>query len=437
MLEKSINDKGFGLIEHLSVSQRPQNKIRQVEDEELLGIGEPIKLKGKINASLYYQEDYLGNIISIHKEIKGSEVGLDKTNYRYLRDLADEIIQIDFFSNITNVNFIERKIFDWVINIYRDNKADFDLITFLKREIEKELMEYQFYFKIYSIGIYQEISVGKVKFTLINEDFFEREYRNTRYNYKEDTSGVFEGFMSTLVAVSSAYATSEKAFDIALSNVEDALNAIKCCMISDSLILTKTLPHLREIQSTKRNMSYMYKPQNVNKGLNFGVRFDSIPIEVDKIKFLELKKYGLEKISTFIQSRKDSELENVIMQKINDLGQIFSDRDAHERIVKLISYFESFIIPQGNLKAKGRTYMKNLITYFRPPQDVELLRCVNRMYDIRDKFLHNKIQLRIELEELFIFQKFANIFLNALIELSKKYSTVNEVLQEFNINQKV
>ena len=58
---------------------------------------------------------------------------------------------------------------------------------------------------------------------------------------------------------------------------------------------------------------------------------------------------------------------------------------------------------------------------------------INTFYDIRDKFLHNRILKPIDLDELFEFQKLGLVLLLNIVGLNKKMSSISEVLEYFEI----
>jgi hypothetical protein len=441
MFEEELNKKGFELLTLLDVKVINNLGKPRILHEKMIGIGEPIKLDNIITGAITYRKDGFNNKIDVYKELQGKTIGFNEITYEHLKTLADEVSQLDFFSKFTDLKFVETKIFEWVVDVYVNNQADYNLLNYLKVKVEAELHNYVYYFKVYSIGIFDEIQIGKVQFTALTQDFFKKSFSNLKKESFDQMEPLFGEYIRSVVAISHGYGTKDKAFSIAHYNVLTSLNALKCCLIEDSLRLTHTFPHLREIPSEKMSMSFMYKFDTENGRLHFKNTFDNIPIEVDSYKLNNLGNNGLLDISNYLKKVGNSILDIEIINRITLLGDAVSNRNLYERIVKLITFFESFIIPEnshgkGKGSGKGQTYIKNVIKYLNVPDELRMSETITRIYVIRDRYLHNKIELRVDIIHLIKFQEFSLNFILMLIRLRTRFSTVDEVLEELEIGRR-
>lgn len=144
---------------------------------------------------------------------------------------------------------------------------------------------------------------------------------------------------------------------------------------------------------------------------------------------------GLETVATFITAKKDTELYFQLEASINSLGDVNSTMNLYSRVVKLVSYFENLIIPKNNLKGKGQTYLnKNIIPKILDLEKEKLVVVVNKIYNIRDKYIHNKIELPIDANDLYSMKRFALIFLLHNIKLNDTCNTLDDLYNHFGIS---
>jgi hypothetical protein len=131
-----------------------------------------------------------------------------------------------------------------------------------------------------------------------------------------------------------------------------------------------------------------------------------------------------------------NELTDLIYDSIHLLSTIVSTSNNYEKVVKAISFIENIIVPKNaGGKAKGITRAKKLITQITSNEkDIQsITTAVSKAYNIRDKYLHNYIQLPLERETLFYLIEFERAVILKLIRLSKTRTIITEVHRFFNI----
>lgn len=179
--------------------------------------------------------------------------------------------------------------------------------------------------------------------------------------------------------------------------------------------------------------SYSKTTKNFDTSIDVGNQ--TTPVEIDKEKLNELNSYGLKIVSKFLQNKKSNELYFEIESLINELGNINSTKNFHNRIILLISFFERIVIPKTNTKGKGLAFLKNnvlpkLINNFND----DIASQINRIYNIRDKYIHNRIEIPIDINSMLMFKNIARIFLLKLINLNNlNYQSLEEVQEHFEI----
>ena len=157
--------------------------------------------------------------------------------------------------------------------------------------------------------------------------------------------------------------------------------------------------------------------------------------EENKEKIEELLSSGLNEVSEFISSSPTNELSRTIINTISSIGNYSSERNLHQRVVKIISVYETLFIPLKKGKGKGLSIVKSKVL----PKIIEKneLETVVKMYidfyDIRDKYLHNGLEKHIDIDNLYKVQKITVFLLKRLIRLNKKLTNSSELLEHFEI----
>lgn len=125
-----------------------------------------------------------------------------------------------------------------------------------------------------------------------------------------------------------------------------------------------------------------------------------------------------------------------IIQLVQQFAAIISTPDIYDKVVKAISLIESIIIPKNSGRAKAANILKfKIIPQFDDSQEEKdlLTSYFRQHYEIRDRYLHNYEKRPIN---KLIFKKllaFELKFILKLVELNKTMTTVEEVLEYFNV----
>ena len=449
-MEDDINTRGYELFGQLQIVKDNSRKVTIEEDDERA------KLVGEVCLGTYQiaqgenpkysHQDLLGNAIDITCDIKGMKIGYNETTYKNLIALAIRFLDIDYFEKYADYQFIAKHIFDWIVDLYEKNRAEFNLYTYIQNEVEKELNDYTFYFKVQDLIIQEEFKVGNATFTFKKADYFENVFDEmlvgSQHLKPENKAGfvdVHKSFLNKVLVCSTVKGVKAKAELIIKKEVELSVNAIKCLLITESL-------HPR---TELFNVDYLYMNQSMSNyfsittsAKDFSMHLESknspTPITIDKFRLQELTQAGLETFNNFLIHKKNTELYYRTESQINLLGEINSTMDLYQRVTKLISFFENMIIPVDNYTAKGKTYMKNIISIIVAPNDQQkITTSVFKLYDIRDKYLHNRNQLPIEHLDLLNVKVLAVLFLLAVVDLNRELNTLEEMQLQFGIENKV
>jgi len=446
--EVYINSEGFRLFEILSVEDLlRKNLVTESESTSQL-IGEKClgTFKIKENEKLVYSEqDLLGNAVNIACNINEKKISYNTNTYQELVTLALKFLEIDYFNSYVDFEFVSRKIFDWIVMLYENSKADFDLYTYVHNETEKELKSYTFYFIVQDLIIEEEFKFGRSLFTFKGTEYFEaiskvigKKSVKVKSKGSNKFSELHNSFIDKVLICSTVKAVRRKAEVLIKKEVELSLNAIKSLLLDEALQSDSELFNVDFLSSSQLMSEYFSVTDSIN---DFCLHLESLKnpasITLDRGRLMSLADGGLNTLNSFLISKKNTELYYRIESQINLLGEINSTKDLYNKIIKLISYFENVIIPVNNSSSKGQTYMKNIVSVLRPENQEEIIKSVNKMYEIRDRYLHNRTKIPIVYQDLFYVNVLAIVFLLTIADLSDDLSTIEEMQMFFGIQNTV
>lgn len=395
---------------------------------------------GEVQDFKTFNTDGYENKVSAFASLKEGYIGLTPTNYRRLQELVIQALEYKQINQKADYEFIETEIFNWLILCYRDKRIKKNLVNYLEDRIDENCKEYIFYFKILALAIEESFLVGDVEISHLSEDKIQSELELLKEikNDTEELDSFFKEFKEPVLARILSYGVESKANKAAMLKVELSINALKCFFINESLTLSYQIFDVDFNFNTNDFSSFIY--ETTEKKFSFQSSLNRTqgghPIIIKKDKLEELRKSGLSRFSNFINDPKNGSLYEEIILGINHLGRVTSTRNLYHRVVELISFFERFIVPKDSSKAYGQKRLKdNLlpkIPYIK--DDIENYRkYVNNFYRIRDKYLHNKIEIPIDLHDLFYFQRLGTLLLIYCMELNKQINGFDDMLEHFGI----
>lgn len=440
MKESEINEWGISLIGKLK--RKPKKRKSSENENENLLIGERCIGTFKIPETeimRYFQEDTLGNKVMVGANLKEEDIELDFFDYQSLRDLSSELLVNQNYGRTADAKYIEDKIWLWIVNRYVDGDTKPNLFAFIKQNYESDKQWRKYTFPLSGIVIEKEFHIGNCIIHHHNVDFFHTKFDESKVggflkeSNREKFIDMHKSFINRPIISATVCGVDSKALSSAKLEINLSISAVKCFLLNESLKSECALFDVDGLYDVamKNYFSTLLNGEHFTMHLEATAKTSPIPITNQKLR--ELNSFGLNQISNFIKRRSELESHDVIVTSILSLGEAFSTTNLYLRIVRLISYFENIVIPKGNPVGKGQTFLiKNIIPKILPGEE-DLAKTINRIYDCRDKFLHNKIELTINAQDLWLFQKVAITTLLYLVENVYEFDTIVEIQQHFGI----
>jgi hypothetical protein len=435
----NLNSKAAELILLLEKSKEKANERNSEIDEDLKGTSLIMDL-GEVQNFQTFNTNGYGNKVSAFASLEEGYIGLTPTNYVRLQELVIQALENGQINQKADYEFVETEIFNWLIQCYQDKRIKVDLATYLEDKIDKNCKEYIFYFKFLALAIEEAFHVGDVEISHLSEKKIQNELALLKEikDDAEELDSFFNEFKEPVLARVLSFGVETKAKKIAMLKAELSVNALKCFFTNESLSQSFQIFDVDFNFNTNDFSSFIY--ESTEKKFSFQSSFNRTqgghPIIIKKDKLVELRKSGLERFSNFINKPKSGSLYEEIINGINHFGRVTSTRNLYHRVVELISFFERFIVPKDNSKAYGQKRLKDNLLPKIPyiEKDIENYRkYVNTFYRIRDKYLHNKIELPINLHDLFYFQRLGTLLLIYCMELNKELNEFDDLLEHFGI----
>jgi len=406
----SIDAKIFDFVAKLK--KRSLLKSDDKQHSDFKGIRTIANLGEVANFALVRQDEGDGSLVSKFVDVgEGILIGLDEEDFSHLKELLAALLEDGLFANYANLAFLTEKTFDWIISVYRLIKAEKELTAYLKDVVHQDTKEYHFYFRVLPIGILEKFQIGDVELGYFSEKQKQELYQQSllhqpSQSFEQFTAGYQENFESIHAHVA-VKGVPGRAEEIAKRKAEEAVDVLKCFCAKYALS-----PHLQlfdldyRLQANEAG-SYMRLIEGNLKepGLLTKRKERQMPLQITSEMTEEFRSLGIEEFSSFIKSEKRSSLGEEVILGMKQLATIASTGNRYEKVIQIISLAESLCVPKETSgKAKGESRVKKLIPQLTSNKEDEqaFTEAFTKAYRIRDRYLHNYIQLPVDLKMLFI-----------------------------------
>ncbi|WP_346882361.1 hypothetical protein [uncultured Algibacter sp.] len=439
---KDLDKKVVELASYVEEKKESPNS-GEIKEVDFKGLGEPIKL-GEVKNIKEYSTDFSNNIVFAFKSINKVKIGLNPENYSKLSKVCEDILlSLDEFKNYATLRFIEEIVFDWVCDYYIEKEFSVSPIECLKNELKKDLNTYSYYYVINFLGIERNFSVGRASIFCADKKYIQKERIEAALK-DEEFYKMMDYIKDKIVLKVDFKGVQDRAEQLAKIESKLIVNTLRMFLIEESMDKNAELPILEYVSITTGFMSsYLckYEENDFNKwtvSMQRAEHGSGYPVTIGDAKLSKMSKNGLAIVTNFLKINDNTEIGFIIKNTINKIGDISVTDDFHERIVKVISVLESVFLARKKGRGKGLSTMKSnfIPKIFEGDLKERVSKILINYYNIRDKYLHNGIRLKIDQEEYYLFQKLMNVLTMKLLELRQvyNYSTESELLQYFDID---
>lgn len=416
MSTTSINEAAITLLEYFLIE--PLTAEDRVKPSEIGSLAH-----SKPSASLTLP-DNTPITITIHNEVKeinqikhiligSKKYFLNAQGKIILNTIIDSILSIDFFFKRYKEEVLEKAIYNWLTDIKMSGKIGFNLTTFLETHLEKIEHNYSIQYPVTNLHIDIPFTIGDV---LI--DYYTAEKTTEIWSKLNKERLTFEEFQTMMNEyegrVFACYNTSSE-HEIAK---EEAY--LRTCEAIDVLkFFTTTVYHPKHrcpIDLDKRynrNITSSFISLYDANGFSLHLEGNVRPIHLTTEGIIHMYNSGLISFSLFLQKQNKSELDLILLQCINLMGNALSNEDLHTRSMFLISIVETLVLKADETWKMTEKTMKRfckIISTLSVEKNVNIKEDLDHLYQIRHKITHKGIRLPID------YDRYANVQI-AIIKL--------------------
>lgn len=439
----SINQNGymvFELVKSRPILQTSRSLEQQRRDDEE---GIPTLQMADNFISQFSNLDIFNNNVNIGARLPNEEILIDESDYNQFKFLVEQFLSIDFINRLADYKFIVKIAFDWMIQLYINKVATIELYDFVVAEIEKKAKQRHYDFIIKALEIKTAFQVGNCHFHQLSHDDSLRIFQTTNTEASkngrdiklQDWDKIFNSFVNTPLATVTVFGVKSKCVELAKKEIRLSVNSLKCFLFPQMLrsgVDTFNVDFDYRVVEKVEYLSHVGNFQNI--GFNVEFPTNTQPISIGQVEFTKIMQDGLFLFHQFIISKRNVEIYYEIENAIIQFGSLSSFSNLYERIINLISFFETLIIPKNNYKAKGETILKKNVIPKLHIGNQEVMRAnIRRLYDIRDKYVHNRVELAVDVESFYSVTLCGLVFLVYCINAISSMNTIDDLHCHFNI----
>lgn len=433
----------YGLLSLIDHVEKPKNDDNSSPFPiNLTGARKPVHL-GKLTNIYRYQTDRLGRKINYVKDLKeGGKIQFDNASYKKIIELSEELLTTEPFNLLTNSEFVEEQICHWAFETFINKKASEEPLSFLLRKLNDHSKTINFYFPTIALHIEDDINFINCNIVHVGDKFInsrKKLFRADNNGYSEQyLSSIFQKIDNQILFKVQEIGTEEFAKIKAKNTAKLYASVLKMFLIQEindknirlfDLVFNSVLiPQYDTYVETDRNI--------FDFGTNISANFGSKPTSLTSKRLLEIKRIGFYEVIEFIDITPTREIDFFIRNQILTAGKYSSLIDPYERNIRMVAWFEAIITQNTNGKSKAISRLKkHFIPKIYNPEEIELVNHIFiKQFQMRDKYLHNGLEIRFDHDLFFKFHYIAIIFLKKIITLSKEVKTQKELISFFEKN---
>jgi len=367
------------------------------------------------------------SIAKIFKTIEGKQFGFEDHVYPQFIKFTSYIASLPVFSKYTSDEFILKETFNWVIDSFRANRIQLQLITYLQNRIEEETEIRTYHFPIMNLYIEEPFQIGNAHFQYFTKQFFDEYWEQSKKpdEKKEDFDKLFSRYCGRVFITCTVKAESKKSEEIAFAESCLAMDVFRlhtAAVLIPTKVFKVDLDKRININYSSDHLTETTKGKRV---ISLSKSANNEPYHFDKRMYNFVAANSLILFSDFIKTPKTDDLYKLILHSISFYSFALSIPDFHLRISQLIMIFEGLLHEEGWVKDMKETTKNRLCKLIFPknPKDIAMLNSVlNSMYQVRHAITHKGKRLPIDKI------KFRDLQI-LLIELLKKLIVLNQKIK--------
>lgn len=441
-MKEEINKRAFELISFVQFKSK-EDVLTQKElygslkEKDFVDLSN-LQIGPIIKKTLSHNQE---TVIEIFRTNENGECGFTEKSCEEFYSLVNNISNLEFFERKASLKFIENAAFNWIIDVYENNKANEDILTYLYNSLDDELSDHVFYFPILNLDIENPFKIGNVELLYFSKEYFDQYFE---YVKMEDEKGLEEkyeefyreNFQGQVMAKITVNAEINKAQELAMRESEIAIDVLK--LFSESVMIPekKMMFDLNYRLTYPTQSNFLTQDLKESKFLDYRISYNNSNTIINDEKLIFFNDFGLSKFSDFLLFKPKNDLSNLIVQSINLFGTAISNWDLHLRCINIITIVESILLKvdeNKDLERRTKVRLSKILTsdYSEKQYIISLF---SEIYQVRHKMVHKARRIDINSKNLskvqfYIVQLFLKLIDKNTID---NFENKNSLIEELN-----
>lgn len=373
------------------------------------------------------------SIAKIYKTIESKRYGFEDSVYPNFIKFTNLLSIQPCFKNIASNRFILDETFNWIVDSFRINRIQLELISHLQKRIEQETEIRTYHFPVMNLDIEEAFNIGNTKFQFFTKQYFEEYIRDldTSPTDKVDYEKLFRKYYGRVLVSTEAKAEHRKSEEIAFAEASLAMDVFR--LLSPAVFIPTKIFKVDLEKRINLNFSSGYLSESDKDGRKILMHFDANndPYYFNKEICNLTYQNGLLLFSDFIKTPKQDDLYKLIINAISFYSFALSISDFHLRISQLIMIIEGLLLEEGfvmGMEKKSRARICKLMFHQKSQDFLNLNATLRSIYQVRHQFTHKGNRIIIQNEKFQVLQIILVEFLKKLILLNQNLKTKIELI---------
>lgn len=342
--------------------------------------------------------DYRGKTISRFFYIDKRKFGLDEGDYKRLVKLAEQIQMLPSIRKKLSTAFIEKSIFVWIKSEYQNTGTPKSFMECLETEAKQVVVPLEYWIPIANLEVEVPFSISKSEIRPFSKSLIDKWINNIaalKLKHQETILKHFEQIRKDYQGLAAVHTVIEAEPEYAYECVIGEAHRITSILgiFSDATLI----PDIKCVSCIKGS-------ENIGKATAFfesdkgNMQMKSTILDISSAKYWrlsqneirEIKKAGLDKISTLMSAETLNEFEKSVLNSVFIYSKSAFTADPVEKVVYMLSALESILLKNENEPIQHNLAERLAVfTAQELNKRKSIISTVKSAYGVRSRYLHH------------------------------------------------
>lgn len=387
-----------------------------------------------------------GEITSVYLDDQESAV-ISESDYTTVKDLLESLSKNKGIRNYLSIKTLEQLFHKWACLRYQGEQEDTPFIDYVFNEARELVKKRKILVPIVFLSIQKRFSIGNVDFYPFNEQIIntiKSETLNFSETFHPQTADAMKQFFEERIrkniqghtaAVISVHADTNKAYEVAILEVERSLSALRLfsgSMYEPKLFYAATLwgsEHVNyaNIMSLDGFRMEAYSKHRIDQVLHIE------NLDVDMID--SLFENGLGILSDLLKLDKPNKFQAKLIDCLMLYSRSTTAKHLSDKLVYILSSLESLLLKNSQEPIQQNLGERMAFLIAESPQErLRVIKLVKEIYSMRSKFVHHGIYLEGYEEARKFMRASTDVVIN-LIHNAYSFSEPNELIEALEMKK--